>query len=108
MGMQAEIYANGPISGVQATDKFEDYTTGVYKEKLDYPMLNHAIAVVGWGKDASTGEEYWIGRNSWGTYWGLKGFFYMSIEPDQNLGIDTDCQAGLPTWDKPSGAFELF
>ena len=39
------------------------------------PRINHEIAVVGWGFDDKTMTEYWIGRNSWGTYWGESGFF---------------------------------
>ena len=101
--MMAELYANGPIScGIHATEKFEteyDGTT-IYSEHVLFPMINHEISVVGYGQ-TDEGEKYWIGRNSWGTYWGDYGFFYMAWDKD-NLGITTDCVAGIPTYTKPN------
>ena len=29
-------------------------TGGIYSEKLDFPQINHEIAVVGWGFDDKT------------------------------------------------------
>jgi len=84
--MKAELHANGPIScGVHATDEIEtqynqivegegDY---IWRQTVRFPMINHEISVVGYGVDATTGEEYWKVRNSWGTYWGDYGFFYL-------------------------------
>ena len=103
--MKTELFKNGPIScGIQATNNFEQtYKGGIYKEYIANPELNHEIAVVGYGVDTETGEEYWIGRNSWGTYWGEFGFFKVNIGTHTNLGIETDCTAGIPSF-KPHPA----
>lgn len=73
--MKAELYQNGPIGcGIDATDNFDAYTGGIYSEVKDLPVINHEISIVGYGV-TDDGLEYWIGRNSWGTYWGEHGFF---------------------------------
>lgn len=105
--MKAELAANGPIScGIHADTNFENNYDGttIYKEKT-IGMINHEISVVGYSI-TEEGQEYWIGRNSWGTYWGDYGFFYMNMY-DDNLRIEQDCVAGTPTYDKPAAAEEI-
>lgn len=93
--MKKEIWKRGPIGcGLEVTDRFEKYAGGIYSEKVRHPMINHEISVVGWGRDEE-GEEYWIGRNSWGTYWGEYGFFRIAMYKD-NLAIETDCVWATP------------
>ena len=95
--MKKEL-TRGPIGcGIEVTDTFEKYTSGIYSEKKLWPMINHEISVVGWGVE--NGEEYWIGRNSWGTYWGEEGFFRMKMHED-NLGIENDCVYAVPSYIK--------
>ena len=95
-GMKAEIFARGPIAcGISVTEKFEKYTGGIYSEKVLMPSINHIISVVGWGVEEGTGRQFWIGRNSWGTYWGEMGFFRIQMGSD-NLSIEDDCDWAVP------------
>jgi hypothetical protein len=45
------------------------------KKRLNsyFVIYSHAIQLNGWGTE--NGTDYWIGRNSWGSYWGENGFF---------------------------------
>lgn len=79
--IQREIMTRGPVACNINANCIHTYSGGVspYNETADgsackHYFFNHAIQLSGWGTDES-GTDYWIGRNSWGTYWGEEGFF---------------------------------
>ena len=41
----------------------------------------HSVAIVGYGKQ-SYGLDYWVIKNSWGPYWGRKGYMKISNDVD--------------------------
>lgn len=68
--IMSEIYTRGPVSAYINADCIETYTGGVNMyDTCNTRTTNHAIQLNGWGTDEN-GVDYWIGRNSWGTYWG--------------------------------------
>ena len=95
-----EILNWGPVTcGIKVTEGLRnDYKAGeIYSEQLDPQdrAPNHAVSVVGWGA-SEDGTEYWIVRNSWGTFWGEDGFFKLAINGG-NLGLgETNCYWGIP------------
>jgi len=69
--IMAEISARGPVScGINA-GPLEDYTGGILMKYSG--STNHVIQLAGYGEESGT--KYWLGRNSWGRYWGEKGWF---------------------------------
>jgi len=85
--MMAEIMARGPIACVIAvTPAFEAYTGGIFNDTTGAMAPDHVISVVGWGTDGTT--PYWIVRNSWGTFWGERGWVQI-IQGVDNLGIES-------------------
>jgi len=91
--IQTEIYTNGPIE--VAFDVYQDffsYTSGVYVHTSGSLAGGHAVKMIGWGTLGS--QPYWTVSNSWGTSWGMEGFFLILRGVDE-CGIESAGVAGL-------------
>lgn len=93
------IWKWGPVC--TAMKVYPDFYTfdasdgNVYKWNGEGEMIGgHAIALVGWGS-TTNGLAYWIVRNSWGTKWGMNGFFHMARGINE-CEIEANCVGMVP------------
>ena len=109
MNIKYEIAKWGPVAaGFIIYENFlNDYNGLTVYEKVEgKPVGGHYVSILGWGKD------YWICRNSWGTEWGLLGFFKIKMgivecQLEQNIsaisayiynfipGVQTSTKSGI-------------
>lgn len=77
---------NGPLmTQMTVYEDFMFYTGGVYRHVTGSVAGGHAISIVGY----SDADQAWIVRNSWGTDWGMGGFFEIAWDDDSGLGQST-------------------
>lgn len=56
------------------------YSGGCYSHPGFTEDLNHAVLVVGWDDNMCGGEGAWRCKNSWGSWWGDDGFFWIQYD----------------------------
>merc|ERR1712086_267103 len=71
--IKAEIFKRGPVACTVNANPLRDYEGGILDDDTASTSSNHIVSIIGFGKDDTTGKEYWIIRNSWGEYWGGNG-----------------------------------
>ena len=75
-----QLYNYGPIeNGFNVYTDFFNYKSGVYYHVSGMLVGVHVSKTLGWGIDSSTGLHYWLLANSWGTNWGMNGFFKFKM-----------------------------
>jgi C1A family cysteine protease len=69
--MKNALITNGPLT-VHISASIQDfmyYSSGIYDNvNCKSLQIDHAVVIVGYGTDISTGLDYWLVRNSWGNF----------------------------------------
>lgn len=88
--MRLELHRHGPMAvSFQVYNDFMHYRSGIYHHSgihskfNPFQLTNHAVLLVGYGVDKTTGEKFWTIKNSWGTDWGEDGYFRIRRGVDE-------------------------
>ena len=77
---------NGPVaSSMVVYGDFHSYTGGIYEHVSGGNEGGHGVTIVGW---SNSPVGHWICKNSWGTGWGVSGWFRIKWG-DSNIGFST-------------------
>lgn len=72
-------------TGFYVYEDFMNYKSGVYKHDPSTGgnvLGGHAVKIVGWGTYYT--QKYWLVANSWGTDWGLDGYFKIDMNDTES------------------------
>lgn len=82
--MQENLVRDGPqVAGMAVYRDFLYYAGGIYIRTSNELMGYHCICVIGYDDE----NECWICKNSWGTDWGMDGFFKIGYYECDIIGF---------------------
>eukprot|EP01134_Creolimax_fragrantissima_P007736 CFRG7736T1 len=91
VALKQAVAMHGPVSIAFDASKpsLLFYSSGVYRDpECSDSDLDHAVLIVGYGT-TDAGDDYWIVKNSWSTYWGEMGYLRIARNFNNHCGIAT-------------------
>jgi len=85
----------GPVAVSVGAGGWQSYRKGVFDACTKDSEIDHAVTLVGYGKEQKSGDKFWTIKNSWGNSWGEHGQIrLLREEGDVHCGIDHNPKAG--------------
>jgi cathepsin L len=92
------LVAAGPLVVAVDASRWSSYMSGVFDNCHKNPVVDHAVLLMGYGKDDVLGVSYWKIRNSWSKQFGEDGFIRLrrhAPDGEEPCGWDYDPQKGV-------------
>jgi hypothetical protein len=93
--IKAQLVYGPLVVSFEVYSDFDGYSNGVYsRSDAASDEGGHVVALVGWDDT----DNSWICKNSWGSNWGMDGYFKISRASDCTLCITGTCFACSVTY----------
>merc|ERR1712032_1511897 len=95
------VYERGVVAVSASATGWNYYWSGVYNGCSKNAVVNHAVTLIGYGRDESLQKDFWHIQNSWGSSWGEAGRLRLlrqapsGPDDDSQCGIDNQPEMGI-------------
>lgn len=87
------VYERGPVAVSVAADGWDLYVSGIFDSCSKDAVINHAVTLIGYGKDRALDKKFWLIQNSWGHTFGEDGRIrLLRQDNDESEFCGTDSQ----------------
>jgi len=90
------VVEHGPVAVSVAATAWSSYMQGVFDHCDADAVIDHAVTMIGYGKDDDLKEKFWLIQNSWGNDWGEHGRIrILRRDSDETeCGVDRQPEVG--------------
>jgi len=90
------VAETGPVAVSVGASDWHSFAGGIFDGCKKDSVIDHAVTLVGYGKDTKSGDKWWLIKNSWGNGWGENGNIKL-LREEGNVHCGTDHQPKVGT-----------
>jgi len=90
------VVEHGPVAVSVSAGPWGSYSKGIFDGCSRDAIIDHAVTLTGFGEDKDLGRMFWLIQNSWGPWWGEKGYIRLLRTDGEGefCGIDNQPEVG--------------